>query len=219
MLLAALGATIVGFVLLIVALVTANLWLAIACVVVSVIGVVLLLVDVLTYRRADRDKNVAKKLGDEDEPGWSPGDEPKDDSAGEPDDRPSGLAAKPAVEPQGGLIGGESDAEITQHVPRITDGDADAVREAGTVGHEEFGHHDDAPATDADDTATGQFAVGGGAADQWSHESAADTDDDSTRGLFAPGRYDPDMTDQIPQIEDERAWGAEWEPPEEPGKK
>ena len=48
MLLAALGATIVGFVLLIVALVTANLWLAIACVVVSVIGVVLLLATFLS---------------------------------------------------------------------------------------------------------------------------------------------------------------------------
>ena len=56
MLLAALGATIIGFILLIVALVTANLWLAIACVVVSVVGVGLLLGDVLTYRRAERDK-------------------------------------------------------------------------------------------------------------------------------------------------------------------
>ena len=56
MLLAALGATVIGFILLIVALVTSNLWLAIACVVVSVIGVGLLLGDVLTYRRGDRDK-------------------------------------------------------------------------------------------------------------------------------------------------------------------
>lgn len=252
MLFAALGATIVGFVLLIVALVTANLWLAIACVVVSVIGVGLLLADVLTYRRADRDKSVAARFGDDDgtdEPAaWSPGDE--DEAPAKAGNRAKGRFGKPAAAaavasgaattedssdeskddgddeagghgavdtpPAAGLLGDHSDSEITQFVPRITDADADAAREAGTVGHEEFGHHDQP----ADPTpATGQLPLGGLTAQQWSHESAADTDDDSTRGLFAPGRYDPDMTDQIPQIEIERAWGAEWEPPEEPGKK
>ncbi|ADG79237.1 Transmembrane protein OS=Tsukamurella paurometabola (strain ATCC 8368 / DSM / CCUG 35730 / CIP 100753 / JCM 10117 / KCTC 9821 / NBRC 16120 / NCIMB 702349/ NCTC 13040) OX=521096 GN=Tpau_2637 PE=4 SV=1 [Tsukamurella paurometabola] len=222
MLLAALGATIVGFVLLIVALVTGNLWLAIACVVVSVIGVVLLLIDVLTYRRADRDKSVAQRLGDDEAPAWSPGDadadeaaatDPGDVSANDPPAvaSASGVVADPAVTTGDDV----ADTEITQVVPRIAGGDDDAAREAATVGHEEFGHHDVA-ADDDSEPPTGKFSIGG---QQWSHESAADTDDDSTRGLFAPGRYDPDMTDQIPQIEVERAWGAEWEPPEEPGTK
>ena len=87
----------------------------------------------------------------------------------------------------------------------------DATREAGTVGHEEFGHHDD------DAIPTTQFAMGPlGGPTGWEHESPADTDDEATRGLFAPGKYDPDMTDQIPQIRIDQAWGTEWTPPQEP---
>ncbi|GAA1076598.1 hypothetical protein [Tsukamurella spumae] len=190
MLLAALGATVIGFVLLIVALITANLWLAIACVVVSVVGVVLLLGDVLTYRRGDRDK--AGKASDESpdrggdegsEGAWSPGD--RADDAGEPED---GSAAATAAD--------------------------DAAREAGTVGHEEFGRHD---GPDDDARPTAQFVAGPlNGPTGWEHESPADTDDESTRGLFAPGTYDPDMTDQIPQIRVDQAWGTEWTPPREP---
>ncbi|MCS3782214.1 hypothetical protein [Tsukamurella ocularis] len=188
MLLAALGATVIGFILLIVALVTSNLWLAIACVVVSVIGVGLLLGDVLTYRRGDRDK------ADSASAQWSPGD--RDDDADEP---PSERSARAVASP-------ESDTEAEE--PVVVD---DAAREAGTVGHEEFGHHDD------DANPTTQFAMGPlGGPTGWEHESPTDTDDDATRGLFAPGKYDPDMTDQIPQIRIDQAWGTEWTPPQEP---
>lgn len=193
MLLAALGATVIGFILLIVALVTSNLWLAIACVVVSVIGVGLLLGDVLTYRRGDRDK------ADRASAQWSPGD--RDDDADDEDGAPSNSPARAAA-----ATSSEDDTEA--ETPAAVD---DATREAGTVGHEEFGHHDD------DANPTTQFAMGPlGGPTGWEHESPADTDDDATRGLFAPGKYDPDMTDQIPQIRIDQAWGTEWTPPQEP---
>ncbi len=190
MLLAALGATVIGFVLLIVALVTANLWLAIACVVVSVVGVGLLLGDVLTYRRGDRDKADGATAR------WSPGDRDDEDADGE-DAAPSGRTARAAA----------SDDEPEPDTGAVDE----ATREASTVGREEFGHHDD------DGNPTTQFAMGPlGGPTGWEHESPADTDDDATRGLFAPGKYDPDMTDQIPQIRIDQAWGTEWTPPQEP---
>ncbi|TWS25840.1 hypothetical protein FK268_00785 [Tsukamurella sputi] len=195
MLLAALGATVIGFILLIVALVTANLWLAIACVVVSVVGVGLLLGDVLTYRRGERDKADGDRAA-----AWSPGDRSDDES--DEDDAPAAkTAAATASE-------GEP-AEAASESP-----DDDAAREAGTVGHEEFGRHD---SPDDDARPTTQFAMGPlGGPTGWEHESPADTDDEATRGLFAPGKYDPDMTDQIPQIRIDQAWGAEWTPPKPP---
>lgn len=192
MLLAALGATVIGFILLIVALVTANLWLAIACVVVSVVGVGLLLGDVLTYRRADRDR------ADRATAPWSPGD--RDDEDADDEDATPGRSARAAAP-----VEAEGDAGAQPAT------DDDATREARTVGHEEFGHHDD------DANPTTQFAMGPlGGPTGWEHESPADTDDDATRGLFAPGKYDPDMTDQIPQIRIDQAWGTEWTPPQEP---
>lgn len=188
MLLAALGATVIGFILLIIALVTSNLWLAIACVVVSVVGVGLLLGDVLTYRRSDRD------TVDRASAPWRPGDRDDDEDA-TPSDRPARAVAAP-----------ESDTEAQTPVD-----DADATREAGTVGHEEFGHHD------GDANPTAQFAIGPlDGPTGWEHESPAETADDATRGLFAPGKYDPEMTDQIPQIRIDQAWGTEWTPPQEP---
>ncbi|TWS19692.1 hypothetical protein FK529_11045 [Tsukamurella asaccharolytica] len=198
MLLAALGATVIGFILLIVALVTANLWLAIACVVVSVIGVGLLLGDVLTYRRGERD-------GADRTTAWSPGD--RDDDADGEEPAPSARPARAAAP--------EGEAEEPGSAPEPVD---DATREAGTVGHEEFGHHGDA-------NSTRQFSAGPLAgATAWAHESPADTDDEATRGLYAPGTYDPDMTDQIPQVRIDQAWGTEWTPPresesEDPGRK
>jgi hypothetical protein len=193
MLLAALGATVIGFILLIVALVTANLWLAIACVVVSVVGVGLLLGDVLTYRRGERDKS------DGDRPrAWSPGDR-SDDDRDEDDATPAKAVS---------TTSGESDEDAAEPLD-------DAAREAGTVGHEEFGRHDSADDDDARPTT--QFTMGPlGGPTGWEHESPADTDDEVTRGLFAPGKYDPDMTDQIPQIRIDQAWGTEWTPPQEP---
>ncbi|MGV7750537.1 hypothetical protein PJM50_30250, partial [Mycobacterium kansasii] len=71
-------------------LVTANLWLAIACVVVSVIGVGLLLGDVLTYRRGERDK------ADRAAP-WSPGDRDDDEDADDEDAAPSSRPARAAA--------------------------------------------------------------------------------------------------------------------------
>ncbi|GAB3127712.1 hypothetical protein GCM10027289_05580 [Tsukamurella serpentis] len=212
MLLAALGATVIGFILLIVALITGNLWLAIACVVVSVVGVVLLLGDVLTYRRAERDES-------DGEGSWSPG------TDGSDQDTESGAAAAadrgagPAAAVAGGSVGAAAGASAAGAAP--ASGAAaeldDAAREAGTVGHEEFGRHD---APDDDARPTTQFARGPlGGESGWDHETPADTDDDSTRGLFAPGEYDPDMTDQIPQIEVDRAWGSQWTAPEDPDKK
>lgn len=187
MLLAALGATIIGFILLIVALVTANLWLAIACVVVSVVGVGLLLGDVLTYRRSDRDK------ADRASAPWSPGD--RDEEARDEPTSSDDAAAAPVAE--------------TAESPEPVD---DAAREAGTVGHEEFGRYDDGAAPDAGPGAPGPL----GGPTGWEHESPADTDDEAVRGLFAPGTYDPDMTDQIPQIRIDQAWGTEWTPAQEP---
>lgn len=189
MLLAALGATIIGFILLIVALVTANLWLAIACVVVSVIGVGLLLGDVLTYRRSDRDKSDRA-------PEWRPG--ARDDDEDEDEERTS-PSDDDATAPDAG--------EPAEPVD-------DATREARTVGHEEFGRHD-GPADDAPSPGHGARGPLGGPTG-WEHESPADTDDEATRGLFAPGTYDPDMTDQIPQIRIDQAWGTEWTPPKDP---
>ncbi|WP_040768758.1 hypothetical protein [Tsukamurella sp. 1534] len=225
LLLAALGATVIGFVLLIVALMTANLWLAIACVVVSVIGVALLLGDVLTYRRGDRDSKLAgREAKRAAEKPWTPGgatadggEAPEDRPAGKTADEPDEGGGKPSGNASAGLAGLTGGAALAGGAAaagsrRGDEGDADAAREAGTVGHEEFGHHGDA------DRDPGQ-APG----QDWSHESAADTDqpagDDRSTGLIFPGRYDPDMTDQIPQIEIERAWGSEWEPPEDPDKK
>ncbi len=193
MLLAALGATIIGFVLLIVALVTANLWLAIACVVVSVIGVGLLLADVLTYRRADRDTAAS------DGAQWRPGDRADDDV--EADDEAERTRTEADDRAEG---------ERAAAVGRAGAGVDDATREARTVGHEEFGRHD----TDGGAVQAEQSGPAG-----WQHESAADTDDEATRGLFAPGTYDPDMTDQIPQIDVDRAWGSEWTPREDPDEK
>lgn len=207
MLLAALGATIIGFILLIVALVTANLWLAIACVVVSVVGVGLLLGDVLTYRRGDRDKTDGDRA-------WSPGDRSDEDR----DEDDAAPAAKTSTSKTAGAGTAATAASAAAVSGAAGDEDAepvdDAAREAGTVGHEEFGHHG---AQDDDARPTTQFAMGPlGGPTGWEHESPADTDDETTRGLFAPGKYDPDMTDQIPQIRIDQAWGTEWKPPQEP---
>lgn len=201
MLLAALGATIIGFILLIVALITANLWLAVACVVVSVVGVGLLLGDILTYHRGARDSD---SDGDEDK-SWSPGDT-KDDASGGAEQASGPVDSEPV----------DTEAE------KASEPVDDAAREAGTVGHEEFGHHDDpargasGQSPDVDDTPTGVFPLGATAKGDWSHESSADTDQQSFQGLSVPGSYDPDLTDYIPTIEVEQAWGAEWTPPRDP---
>ncbi|MBE7161122.1 MAG: hypothetical protein INR72_07735 [Williamsia herbipolensis] len=50
MLVSALGATLVGFALLVLALATGTLWLAVACIVICVVGALLLLADTLGIR-------------------------------------------------------------------------------------------------------------------------------------------------------------------------
>ncbi|GAA1893128.1 hypothetical protein [Williamsia serinedens] len=50
MLVSALGATLVGFALLVLALATGTLWLAVACIVICVVGALLLLADTLGVR-------------------------------------------------------------------------------------------------------------------------------------------------------------------------
>lgn len=203
MLLAALGATVIGFVLLIVALITANLWLAIACVVVSVIGVGLLLADVLTYRRGDRDSSLDRDAGrDEDSAPWTPGAE---------DDRVRDTLARPTPPLAAG-------AGPIAHAGPVDE----AEREASTVGNESFGHHDTVADDERPTSHIPKVADGG----DWSHESQADTDGSDIgspasefRGLLAPGTYDPDMTDQIPQVENDQTWGSRWSPPEGTGKK
>ncbi|GAA2070006.1 hypothetical protein [Williamsia deligens] len=69
MLVSALGATLVGFALLVLALATGALWLAVACIAICVLGAVLLLADTLgfrpTRRRRGRPGVAAGSTGDE----------------------------------------------------------------------------------------------------------------------------------------------------------
>jgi hypothetical protein len=219
MLLAALGATIVGFALLVAALITAKVWLAIACVVVSVVGVLLLLGDVLTYRRNGTN-------GGNDGARRTPATAPtkrSDDGA----DRATGSAPASGVAALG--------APTTDDVEAGDDGD-DCV----AVGQEAFGHHTGDPAPPADLVADLHRAR----IVDWTHESAADTDDEAerrlyvgetdeesgsagdehgedeydefaeveadpydekrhTRALQGKPLYDPDLTDLIPPIKDD----------------
>lgn len=75
MLVLALGATLVGFVLLVAALVSGILWLAVACIVVCVIGVGFLLADLIGLGRrsnsdqADHDARADSGAGDQADPG------------------------------------------------------------------------------------------------------------------------------------------------------
>ena len=67
MLVSALGATLVGFVLLVLALATGTLWLAVACIVICVVGALLLLADTLGLRpRLPRRVRATASSGDAD---------------------------------------------------------------------------------------------------------------------------------------------------------
>lgn len=163
MLLAALGATVIGFILLIVALITASMWLAIACVVVSVVGVLLLLGDVLTYRRS----HPARESGEARSASWTPG--PQAGAAGAARDERDQTGEDQA--------GGDRFA-----------GDEAAGGEHGTVGLEEFGHHRGEPHPPADmidDLHRAEIA-------DWTHEWSASTDDDTERRLYDEPGNEPD---------------------------
>ncbi|GAA4399511.1 hypothetical protein [Tsukamurella soli] len=207
MLIAALGATVVGFVLLIAALITANMWLAVACVAVCAVGVLLLLGDVLTYRRAERDG--APDAGDAERPARGKQRTVADLAAGAGAATAVGAATTGAAK-RAGHRAPDTDsepepvetgtAESADPADSGVDRTVDGV--AGTIGHEEFGHHEgDAPPTQ-------QLALGlrHSAPVDWTHESPADTDDAAERAAFRHAGYDPDKTDLIARIEDGPSW-------------
>ncbi|GAA3964057.1 hypothetical protein [Gordonia caeni] len=125
MLTLALAATVVGFVLLVVALITGNFWLAVACIIVCVIGLAVLLVDTLRsgaksgagvddeplFTIRDRDSDPEKRSGpllDGDEPAGSQetgGHEARPLVAG---GRPESGAGVPVPENAGGPESGDT---------------------------------------------------------------------------------------------------------------
>lgn len=113
MLVLALGATLVGFVLLVAALFSGVLWLAIACIIVCVIGVGLLVADVLGLGKKadadvpedggqDRDRSVESDREEGSEPG-SPGE-------GDEADHTEQVVHDQPV----------SDDPITREIPRVS---------------------------------------------------------------------------------------------------
>lgn len=126
MLTLALAATLVGFGLLVVALITANFWLAVACIVVCVIGLVVLLVDIL---RAGRGGG-----GVGDEPLFTIRDRsdertaPLLDAADEPVDEPAG----PNSEPIDTSLSGLGSIVAAEPVPHV-DAESDEPAEAGAA--------------------------------------------------------------------------------------
>ena len=68
MLVSALGATLVGFALLVLALATGTLWLAVACIVICVAGALLLLADTLGFRPSLPRRSRNPAAGDEEAP-------------------------------------------------------------------------------------------------------------------------------------------------------
>ncbi len=193
MLIAALGATVIGFVLLIAALIAANMYLAIACVVVCAVGVLLLLGDVLTYRRAERDS--------------------ADEAA------PRAKVARGASDPGVAAAARGSDEHDPETIDQDASGSSPLAGAAGsehgdaasTLGYEEFGHH----AGDAPPTRELAIDLRRVSAVDWTHESAADTDDEAEHQLYAKGEYDPDKTDLIARIDDGPSWGEDsWHHPD-----
>ncbi|MEH3156754.1 MAG: hypothetical protein PGN29_15990 [Gordonia paraffinivorans] len=77
MLVSALGATLVGFALLVLALATGTLWLAVACIVICVLGAVLLLADTLGVRPSLPGRRRHSPASEGEEPGPS---SPDDDA-------------------------------------------------------------------------------------------------------------------------------------------
>ncbi|GAB90386.1 hypothetical protein [Gordonia rhizosphera] len=128
MLTLALAATLVGFVLLVLGLVTGTLWLAIACIVVSLVGVGFLLADVLGSSRRGAERPLSDFLTTEKasgnserverQPAPTPGE--SDSSAAHPGEAAPDEAAAPAP--------GEPTA------PPVPDGDlSDYLRSVGGV--------------------------------------------------------------------------------------
>jgi hypothetical protein len=80
----ALGATLVGFILLVAALISGVLWLAIACIVVCVIGVGFLLADLLGIGRKSASEAGSPESGSDPKPAVIPedGDKHSDEQSG-----------------------------------------------------------------------------------------------------------------------------------------
>ncbi|SIS20512.1 hypothetical protein [Williamsia sterculiae] len=115
MLLIALAATLIGFALLVVALVIGSLWLAVACIVVAVIGIGFLVADIVgigSHRERDDDRPDGEEVADEGDK--SHGDESHGDEShgdGTRDDRAHADDARDHGERQRTDDGDRSDAD------------------------------------------------------------------------------------------------------------
>lgn len=110
MLVLALGATLVGFVLLAAALFSGVLWLAIACIIVCVVGVGLLVADVLGLGKKKTDADVP-----EDGDRSAESDREEDPEPGSPDEGDEDDHAGPVADDQTG-----SDNTETREIPRVS---------------------------------------------------------------------------------------------------
>ena len=135
----ALAVTVIGFILLVVALVTGSVWFAWACIAVCVVGFLLLIVDVLTNRRSgdedDASPPAVQQAGDDESHGSEPDD--AEPAAAEPQAAPQAWSAEAAA------------AETTQ-LPRITE-QWQAQGSAESIGPADLGRHS---ATDDEDGPT-----------------------------------------------------------------
>ncbi|MCR5977266.1 hypothetical protein GDN83_05825 [Gordonia jinghuaiqii] len=128
MLTLALAATLIGFVLLILGLITGTVWLAVACIVICLIGLAFLLVDVFSGRRNDAGRSLEDMVpgaGRDDESGAEPDDHAADSVRGDrsqqeaDETRRHSVAGEPAVEPR---RDGSRDAEATYEPPSFEPG-------------------------------------------------------------------------------------------------
>ncbi|MDG3013460.1 hypothetical protein [Speluncibacter jeojiensis] len=145
MLVVALAVTAIGFILLVVALVTGSVWFAWACIAVCIVGFILLIIDVLSNRRSagDDDDGLDAAPAQEDvEAGGDGGDDavtqqldmgrPHEDSSDEPTQ----------------VWSAESSAEETTEIPRVTD-QWQAHGSADSIGPADAGRHSAADDRDA----------------------------------------------------------------------
>lgn len=113
MLVLALGATLVGFILLVAALFSGVLWLAIACIVVCVVGVGFLVADLLGLGGRSESEDAAEENQDRDrsaEPDREEGSDPGSSGGAEGDDH---TEWEPESQP-------ESDDTDTGPIPRVS---------------------------------------------------------------------------------------------------
>lgn len=135
MLVVALAVTAIGFILLVVALVTGSVWFAWACIGVCIVGFILLIIDVLSNRRSGAD-----------EPGSSPAVADEPEAAGDDDDDAVTqqldlhLPREDASEQPTQVWSAVSESEQTTEIPRITD-EWRAQGSADSIGPADAGRH------------------------------------------------------------------------------